>query len=202
MPNKPLVMLSLGLNGITIRSLLCVDFAEIIPYCLAIALLYTAYSGQRTTQPIDAGNDAKVDRFIEALVLLKPCCDKWEIGIINPRIVFIRTDSDGHAAAEYGAELRRATKAEEQINTQAPEPKNRVVDSGGQEKKETITAESPRKTLVILAVICAALLVVDVMLLSSDRKTMAADTAAVTTETVTTEAPTGEIAAEEERANL
>ena len=47
-------------SGITPSVLLCVDFAEVIPYCLAITLLYMAHTGQQQNQILDTGDNTTV----------------------------------------------------------------------------------------------------------------------------------------------
>ena len=77
-------ILSMGNYGISIRAVVCVDFAEIIPYCIAIALLYGVWSNQLQKQLIDAGDGTDVTKLAEALTMLYDCCDKWECTIIHP----------------------------------------------------------------------------------------------------------------------
>ena len=71
-------ILSMGNYGIVPRIILCVDFVELIPYCLAIALLYMAYTGEMENQVMDTGDGADNTMLKKALELLQPCCTKWK----------------------------------------------------------------------------------------------------------------------------
>lgn len=71
-------ILLLGNRGITPSVLLCIDFVEVIPYCLAIALLYLAYTGQQTNQFLDTGDKADNSLLRIAVESLLPCCPRWQ----------------------------------------------------------------------------------------------------------------------------
>ena len=62
-------ILALGNHGIVPSALLCIDFVEIIPYCLAITLLYIAYTGQKETQMLDTGDGSDITVFKSAVSL-------------------------------------------------------------------------------------------------------------------------------------
>lgn len=71
-------ILSLGNYSIVPSAVLCVDFVEILPYCIAITLLYFAYTGQKETQILDTGDGADNEMLKIAVESLKPCCPKWQ----------------------------------------------------------------------------------------------------------------------------
>ena len=75
-------ILSLGHHGITPSILLCIDFVEILPYCLAITLLYLAYTGQYETQLLDTGDNSDATVLDSAINLLSDCCEKWSCQIL------------------------------------------------------------------------------------------------------------------------
>ena len=76
-------ILSLGQHGITPSILLCIDFVEILPYCLAITLLYLAYTGQYETQLLDTGDNSDATVLDSAINLLSDCCEKWSCQILT-----------------------------------------------------------------------------------------------------------------------
>ena len=76
-------VLSMGKYSIVPSVLLCIDFVEIMPYCIAIALLFLAYSGDKKTQLLDTGDGADITKFKKALDSLTPCCEKWEVKILT-----------------------------------------------------------------------------------------------------------------------
>lgn len=76
-------ILAMGNHGIVPSALLCIDFVEIIPYCLAITLLYIAYTGQKETQMLDTGDGADIAVFKSAVGLLSGCCAKWNCKILT-----------------------------------------------------------------------------------------------------------------------
>lgn len=76
-------VLSMGKYSIVPSVLLCIDFVEIMPYCIAIALLFLAYSGDKKTQLLDTGDGANINEFKKALDLLTPCCETWEVKILT-----------------------------------------------------------------------------------------------------------------------
>lgn len=76
-------VLSMGKYSIVPSVLLCIDFVEIMPYCIAIALLFLAYSGDKKTQLLDTGDGADITEFKKALDLLTPCCETWEVKILT-----------------------------------------------------------------------------------------------------------------------
>ncbi len=88
-------VLAMGNHGISVKTVICVDFTEIIPNCIAIMLLYGAWSGQMKKQMIDAGDGADVKDFAEALTRLHTCCADWECTIAHPVMIKI-----GESAAE------------------------------------------------------------------------------------------------------
>ena len=91
-------ILALGNSGVTRSAVLCIDFAKIIPSCIALMLLYGADSGQMPRQQIDAGDDPDKNAFIEALTILHPCCESWECEIVNP--VHVRIGEGDTAAGK------------------------------------------------------------------------------------------------------
>lgn len=82
-------VLAIGNHGISVRSCICVDFAEIIPNCIALMLLYSVWNGQGNKQLIDAGDNTDTTRFAEALTLLHSCYKQWECTIANPVLIEI-----------------------------------------------------------------------------------------------------------------
>ena len=76
-------ILALGNHGIVPSALLCIDFVEIIPYCLAITLLYIAYTGQKETQMLDTGDGSDITVFKSAVNLLSGCYAKWNCKILT-----------------------------------------------------------------------------------------------------------------------
>ena len=76
-------ILALGNHGIVPSALLCIDFVEIIPYCLAITLLYIAYTGQKETQMLDTGDGSDITVFKSAVSLLSGCYAKWNCKILT-----------------------------------------------------------------------------------------------------------------------
>lgn len=82
-------VLAMGNYGISVKAVICVDFTEIIPNCIAIMLLYGAWSGQLKKQMIDAGDGANVKDFAEALTRLYGCCADWECTIAHPVMIKI-----------------------------------------------------------------------------------------------------------------
>ncbi len=86
-------ILAMGNHGISVHAVICVDFAEIIPNCVAMMLLYSVWSGQGCKQIIDAGDGTDVAKLAEALTLLHNCYDKWECTIAHP--VFIKIGEQG-----------------------------------------------------------------------------------------------------------
>ncbi len=82
------LVLAMGNHGISVKSCICVDFAEIIPNCIAIMLLYSVWSGQGKKQLIDAGDNTNVTKFAEALTRLQNCVPEWDCTIAHP--VFIK----------------------------------------------------------------------------------------------------------------
>ena len=99
-------ILGLGNSGVSRRAVLCIDFAKIIPNCIALMLLYGADSGQMARQEIDAGDDPDKTAFIEALTILHPCCENWECEIVNPVHVRIGAES-----ADSGAGAKQEKKS-------------------------------------------------------------------------------------------
>jgi len=81
--DKMQYILAVGAHGITPSMLLCIDFAELIPNCLALTLLYYAYTGEIENQLLDTGNGTDVRRFRAALESLKGCCPKWSYKILT-----------------------------------------------------------------------------------------------------------------------
>lgn len=78
-------IISIGRNCVHMGSpLICVDFVGQFPYCAAIVLLLTAWSGNKDKQMIDAGDDGDAAVFAEALEDLNECCNRWECMITNP----------------------------------------------------------------------------------------------------------------------
>lgn len=76
-------ILALGNHGIVPSALLCIDFVEIIPYCLAITLLFIAYTGQKETQLLDTGDGSDITVFKSAVSLLSGCYAKWNCKILT-----------------------------------------------------------------------------------------------------------------------
>ena len=76
-------ILSMGNHSIVPSTLLCVDFVEIVPYCIAITLLYFAYTGQKENQILDTGDGADNSMLKAAVELLKPCCPKWKCNMLG-----------------------------------------------------------------------------------------------------------------------
>ena len=76
-------ILALGNHGIVPSALLCIDFVEIIPYCLAITLLYIAYTGQKETQLLDTGDGSDITVFKSAVSLLSGCYARWNCKILT-----------------------------------------------------------------------------------------------------------------------
>lgn len=76
-------ILSLGYHGITPSILLCIDFVEIVPYCLAITLLYLAYTGQCEAQLLDTGDNSDATVLDSAIHLLSDCWEKWSCRILT-----------------------------------------------------------------------------------------------------------------------
>ncbi len=88
--DKLLDVLQLGLTGISLFSpVIAVDFAKIIPNCLAISLLFVAYKGIAEIQIIDAGDEPDKAAFISALQMLSGSCDRWNCKVVNPVMVEI-----------------------------------------------------------------------------------------------------------------
>lgn len=81
-------VISMGNYGISVKTVVCVDFAEIIPYCIATALLYGAWSGQLEKQMIDAGDGSDPTKLVEALSQFYSCCSTWECTVAHP--VFVK----------------------------------------------------------------------------------------------------------------
>jgi len=71
-------ILSMGNYSIVPSTMLCVDFVEILPYCIAITLLYFAYSGRKENQILDTGDGADNAMLKIAVESLKSCCPKWQ----------------------------------------------------------------------------------------------------------------------------
>lgn len=86
--DKMNLVLAMGNHGITVQSCMCIDFAEIIPNCIAIMLLYGVWSGQSKKHLIDAGDHTNVTKFVEALTRLHSCVSEWDCTIAHP--VFIK----------------------------------------------------------------------------------------------------------------
>lgn len=82
-PQQLQYILAMGNHGIVPSVLLCIDFVEIIPYCLAITLLYIAYTGQKETQLLDTGDGADIAVFNAAVNSLKGCYAKWDCNILT-----------------------------------------------------------------------------------------------------------------------
>lgn len=76
-------ILALGNHGIVPSALLCIDFVEIIPYCLTITLLYIAYTGQKETQMLDTGDGSDITVFKHAVSMLSGCYAKWNCKILT-----------------------------------------------------------------------------------------------------------------------
>ena len=110
-------ILGLGNSGVSRGVVLCIDFAKIIPNCIALMLLYGADSGQMPRQQIDAGDDPDKNAFIEALTILHPCCEEWECEIMN------------RACAHWGR--RRRGKDREKILLEAAVRLSRTEKSTG-----------------------------------------------------------------------
>ena len=75
-------IISMGNFSIVPSALLCVDFVEIVPYCIAITLLYYAYTGLKEAQLLDTGENADSTMLKAAIEMLKPCCPKWVCKIL------------------------------------------------------------------------------------------------------------------------
>ena len=86
--DKMNLVLATGNHGISVQSCICIDFAEIIPNCIAIMLLYGVWSGQSKKHLIDAGDQTNVTKFAEALTRLHCCVPEWDCAIAHP--VFIK----------------------------------------------------------------------------------------------------------------
>lgn len=71
-------ILAMGNYSIVPRTVLCVDFVEILPYCIAITLLYFAYTGQKENQILDTGDGADNAMLKIAVESLKSCYSKWQ----------------------------------------------------------------------------------------------------------------------------
>lgn len=82
-------VLAMGNHAISVKTVICVDFTEIIPNCIAIMLLYSAWSRQLQNQMIDAGDGANVKDFAEALTRLHNCCTDWKCTIVHPEMITI-----------------------------------------------------------------------------------------------------------------
>ena len=76
-------ILAMGNHGIVRSALLCIDFVEIIPYCLAITLLYMAYNDPMQIQMLDTGDGADITVFKSALKSLHSCYAKWHCKIMT-----------------------------------------------------------------------------------------------------------------------
>ena len=76
-------VLLLGNHGIVPRVILCVDFIEVIPHCVAIALLYMAYTGEMEKQLLDTGDGVDNTRFKKIIESLQPCYSKWQCTIFE-----------------------------------------------------------------------------------------------------------------------
>ena len=96
--DKMNLVLAMGNHGISVRSCICVDFAEVIPNCIAIMLLYSVWSGQGKTQLIDAGDNTNVAKFSEALTRLYCCVSEWDCTIAHP--VFVKIGEQKAASSE------------------------------------------------------------------------------------------------------
>lgn len=70
-------ILAMGNYSIVPRTVLCVDFVEILPYCIAITLLYFAYTGQKENQILDTGDGADNAMLKIAVESLNSCYPKW-----------------------------------------------------------------------------------------------------------------------------
>lgn len=86
--DKMNLVLATGNHGISVQSCICIDFAEIIPNCIAIMLLYGVWSGQSKKHLIDAGDQTNVTKFAEALTRLHCCVPEWDCMIAHP--VFVK----------------------------------------------------------------------------------------------------------------
>ncbi len=82
-------VMSLGNHAVTVQIIICVDFCEVAANCIALMLLYGAWSGHLKKQMIDAGDGADVTGLTEALELLHGCCSDWECTIAHPVTVRI-----------------------------------------------------------------------------------------------------------------
>ncbi|MDO5400926.1 MAG: hypothetical protein Q4F17_08110 [Eubacteriales bacterium] len=76
-------ILAIGQHGITPSTLVCIDYVEIFPYCLAIALLFYAYSGKIEKQLLDTGEGSDISRFKQAIEELRPCWPQWNCKILT-----------------------------------------------------------------------------------------------------------------------
>lgn len=76
-----------GSYGVVFSAVVCVDFAEKIPYCIAIFLLHTALTGRMKNQLIDAGDGTDTTQFVEAVNLIYDCCPEWSCMIASPVMV-------------------------------------------------------------------------------------------------------------------
>lgn len=76
-------ILAVGAHGITPSALLCIDFAEVIPNCLALTLLYYAFTGAIENQLLDTGAGTDATSLKAVLESLKGCCPKWSYKILT-----------------------------------------------------------------------------------------------------------------------
>ena len=72
-----------GEYAVTKSALLCVDFCERIPYCIAVYLLLTAQKlpKEKRKQVIDAGDGADKTAFIEAMKSLEVLDPDWSFSV-------------------------------------------------------------------------------------------------------------------------
>ena len=105
-------VLLMGKYGITKSALICVDFMELVPNCLALALLYMVWSGEGNLQAIDAGDDGDVHDLVQALELVNSCVEGWSCTILNPEMVEIGAAAKAGPSEKKTEETKKAEMAE------------------------------------------------------------------------------------------
>ena len=102
----------IGKYGITKSALICVDFMELVPNCLALALLHMVWSGEGNLQAIDAGDDGDVHDLVQALELVNSCVEGWSCTILSPKMVQIGTAPKSSLSEKKTEETKKAEMAE------------------------------------------------------------------------------------------
>lgn len=105
-------VLSLGLYGIVIDHVVCVDFSEHIPNCIAIALLYLADSGKEKNQVIDAGDGTDTKKLVNAIEGIYGCCKDWKCVIMHPVVKEFKREAEsgtsGPVCTDFGKQKKKS----------------------------------------------------------------------------------------------